>query len=785
VSIPLLQHGESIGVLGLRRQEVRPFSAREIALLETFADQAVIAIENARLFEELEQRNRDLAEALEQQTATANILRVIASSPGDVQPVLNAVATSAMLLSRSAWTEIITCEGDITRIAARAGEGASRAMGMLVDLSLQLPGNVAIREARTVHIPDRSTDAFRADYPDSTITGRRASLFVPLLRDGRAIGNVSANRDVAESYSDRDIALLETFAAQAVIAIENARLFSELGQRTADLSEALEQQTALAEVLRVIAASPTNLDAALHAVAESAQRLCGAAAAVINQVVGDRFRIVALAGFAVEIAGTSEERPLIPTAPVSRAMLTKTMVITDDAQDAAFRADYPDIQGGTNRSTIWLPLMRDDTVIGSLSVARDEVRPFNEREIALVTAFADQAVIAIENARLFQELQDSNRQVSEALEQQTATAEVLRVIASSPANLRASLDAILVSAARLGDADIGWLFKEEGGLLYRAAIYPSVDASGYSSVSGLEPRRDSVPMRAFVDRRTFNVDDVAALPEEEFALAHESHRRVGHRSNIGVPLLRGDVAVGVISLARREVRPFGPAEIALLEMFADQAVIAIQNAGLFQELEQRTADLSEALTQQTALGEVLRVIASSPTDLDRVLQEIMDTAASLCDAPGALLVQYREQDGRLVPRARSGRAQEQARRDQRDIRPARGVIPTRASGAGRAYLEGRTIQVADMAEAVHSEYPGSRETQARSGFRSVVYVPLLRHGARIGVLSMHRFEVRPFTAQQVALLEAFADQAVIAIENARLFEALQEANAQLAEASQH
>jgi len=266
----------------------------------------------------------------------------------------------------------------------------------------------------------------------------------------------------------------------------------------------------------------------------------------------------------------------------------------------------------------------------------------------------------------------------------------------------------------------------------------------------------------------------------------------GYQAQLVAPLIRQGTPIGALGVARRERVPFTDRQIALLEMFADQAVIAIENARLFEELEERNAELqasnrrvTESLEQQTATAEVLRVIASTPTDLQRVLQAILDTAARLCEAPSGALLRVRERDGRLTRHVAMGRARQVIERAGTtfDTNAGSAIAPTFA--AARAYLDGRTLHVHDLSEAVKSDYPDSAGIQARANIRTVVYIPLLRHGTSIGVMSLNRHEVRPFTEREIALLETFADQAVIAIENARLFEELQEANEQLAEASQH
>ena len=268
--------------------------------------------------------------------------------------------------------------------------------------------------------------------------------------------------------------------------------------------------------------------------------------------------------------------------------------------------------------------------------------------------------------------------------------------------------------------------------------------------------------------------------QEEYPDSLSRYQAMGNRSQVVTPLLREGEPIGMLVVHRFTLRPFTEQQVALIESFANQAVIAIENARLFDALEQRNAQLTSALDQQTATAEVLRVIASAPTDLERVLQAIVETAARLCEAPSGALLQSRERDGRLAPRARVGRARTLAdERDDANFDTTPGVVATAASTAGQAYMEGRTVHIHDMAEAVRYAYPDSREIQERVGIRSTICVPLLRHGRPIGVLVMQRFEVRSFSEQQIALLETFADQAVIAIENARLFEELEQRTAQL------
>jgi signal transduction histidine kinase/putative methionine-R-sulfoxide reductase with GAF domain len=575
VSVPLLREGLLVGVITLWRREVRPFRDKQVELLETFADQAVIAIENARLF-------GDLKEALEQQTATGEILRVIATSPAHLQPVLDAVAAYAARLCDTDDSVILRAEGDALRPIAHYGDLGPEP----VPLSRGLVAGRAVLDRRTIHVGDLAALA-ETEYPDSPglRQGTRTVLVTPLLREGAALGAILIRRREVRPFNDVQIKLLETFADQAVIAIENARLFQ-------DLSEALRRQTATSDILRVIAGSPTDLQAVLDAMAESAARVCEADNTVIYRLEGDRVRAVA---FHVNVGDRARyeqdrdtPRPLNRRTVTGRAIVDRETVHVRDFE-AAVEDEFPDskqyFQALGHRTVVNVPLLQRGVPLGAIAVVRMERRPFTEQQIELVRTFADQAVIAIENARLFTGL-------SEALERQTATAEILRVISGSPTDLQPVLDAVAENAARVCGADDAIILRIEGDEFRRVAEHGPIPKNRGATPFATPGDRATVAGRAVMDRRTIQVPD-ALEADAEYPETGARAKRLGFRTLLATPLLREGVPLGVILIRRSEVRPFSDQQIRLLETFADQAVIAIENVTLFHEIQEKSRQLEE------------------------------------------------------------------------------------------------------------------------------------------------------------------------------------------------
>jgi GAF domain-containing protein len=773
IAVPMLRQEEVVGVITIYRQEVRPFSDKQIALVTNFASQAVIAIENARLLNELHQRTDDLSESLQQQTATADVLKVISRSTFDLPTVLNTLVDSAARL----------CEADTAQILRPTGKEAgyyyiAATYGYTPEYdehvkTLRLPpgrGSLTGRillEGKPVQIPDVLADPEYALHEAQRLGGFRTHLGVPLLREEAPIGVLVLSRRVVRPFTDKQIELATTFADQAVIAIENVRLFDEVQARSRELSESLEEQTATAEVLKVISRSTFELQPVLDTLVESAARLCEAEQNVIFLREGNVYRIAARHGVPPELEEYVKQHPISPgrnTLTGRVALESRVVHIPDVLADPEYTYGAQPLGGF--RAMLGVPLLREGSCVGVMGITRTVPQPFTDKQIELVTTFADQAVIAIENVRLFEEVQARSRELAESLEQQTATADVLKVISRSTFELQPVLDTLVESAARLCQAERAAIFHPTGASYQLGASYGYTEEhKEYLARGRMEPGRESLTARVLLEGRIVHIADVDADPEFTFA-------KLGSRTMLGVPLLRQGTLVGVFVLTRSVVQPFNAKQIELVATFADQAVIAIENVRLFNEVRARTEELARSVEELRALGEVGQAV-NSTLDLETVLTTIVAKAVQLSGTEAGTIYTFDETRQEFQLRATHGMDETMiaAIRDRRIGETA----------VGRATTERAPIQIPDVLK----ESSLVLDIVVRAGYRALLIVPLLRPDQIIGALVVRRKQPGEFPKSTVDLLETFADQSVLAIQNARLFREIEGKSRELAEASKH
>jgi signal transduction histidine kinase len=726
----------------------------------------------ADLEKKVEVRTHELSESLEQQTATADVLRVISSSPGELQPVFDAILEKALRLCDAAFGVLWTYDGEKFRAAALHGVPA--AFAEVATKGSHTAGRDTSREmllrgGAVVHIADAAdTDAYRSGEPLRRavvdLGGARTLLGIPLRKDDELLGVFVIYRQQVQPFSDKQIALLESFAAQAVIAMENARLITET-------REALERQTATAEVLRVISSSPGDLQPVFDAILANAARICEAQFGTSSTYDAAGFHVVASLGVPPAFEDYMRQRPhMTPTQ--RRVVETKQAAhIVDLMASQAYRDGDPDrraiVDLGGARTLLLVPMLKENELVGSISIFRQEVRPFTDKQIELVTSFAAQAVIAIENVRLLNELRES-------LEQQTAMSEVLRVISGSPGELEPVFDAILANATRICDAKFGMLRRYDGEVFHNIAMRDLPPA--YADHLSGAPQRFGPHSTAIKAARTRTAVQIADAMAGQYYLDRDPDAVAlvelgGARTLVSVPLLKDEEPIGTITIYRQEVRPFTEKQIELVTSFAAQAVIAIENVRLLNELRDRTTELVRSVEELRALGEVSQAV-NSTLEVETVLQTIVSKAVQLSRTDAGAIYVFDEANQQATYGMDA--ALIDAIRHQR--------LDLGEHVVGRAARTRAPAQEPDLHE---DPAQPVQSLIVRAGFRALLVVPLLSPDGIVGALVVRRRTPGEFPGTTIDLLQTFAAQSVVAIQNARLFAEIEEKGRQLALASRH
>jgi GAF domain-containing protein/ActR/RegA family two-component response regulator len=644
-----MREGAATGVIALRRTEARLFTERQLALLQTFADQAVIAIENARLLNELR-------ESLQQQMATSEVLKVISRSTFGLQTVLDTLTASAARLCQADKAGIMQRDGDVYRLVSNYGFSRE-----VEQYSLEHPrrpgrgtltGRVAL-EGRPIHIPDVLADPeFRGAV---TVGHQRSMLGVPLVRDSALIGVLTLARSWVEPFTLTQIALVQSFASQAVIALEQARLLNELRQ-------SLQQQTATAEVLKIISRSAFDLRTVLQTLVESAARLCDAdKASIIRERDGAFYRAEAY-GFSREYLDYVQHFPIKPDrgSVSGRALLEGRVIhIADATADPEYT--LTDVQKlGGYRTILSVPMLREGVPIGVLAVLRTDVRPFTDKQIELATTFADQAAIAIENVRLVSELRASTGELTQLVEELRALGEISRAV-NSTLDLQTVLDTIVAKAAQISGTEAGAIYVlDQSQTKFQLSATFGMSEELIAAVRNVHAEISETIAEAHEPRQVPDLREVPSTPVNDTIL------RVGYRARLIVPLLRSGKVVGALAVRRKAPGEFPSTTVDLLKTFAAQSVLAIQNARMFAEIEDKgrqleiankykshflasaSHDLRQPLHALNLFVAQLRD-ESNPAERSRLVYRIDEAVGSMNELFGALLDMTKLEAGILKP----------------------------------------------------------------------------------------------------------------------------------------
>jgi signal transduction histidine kinase len=742
--------------------------------------------------EQLRARTAELTVSLEQQTATAELLGTISHSKFELQPILQSVVDTAARLCRAEAAGIFRLEDGLYRFAAGYSLHPDYQHREQQNPIAPGPGTIVGRAAmmrEVVRIEDALADPRYEQKEYAIIAGYRSMIGVPLMRDGEPIGAIGLARCRIEPFSESEIELVSTFADQAVIAIENVRLFEAEQQRTHELTESLEQQTATSEVLQVISSSPGDLRPVFASVLANATRLCGATfGTLLLRETGERYRVVAMHNPPPVYAELRQREPVIefsPERPLAQAAASKTaMQVADMAETAAYKRRDPsavalrDLAGA--RTYVVVPMLKENEVVGAMVIYRQEVRPFTDQQVELLTNFAAQAVIAIENTRLLNELRARTADLTESLEQQTATSEVLQVISRSPDDLQPVFARMLENAVRICDATFGNIYRWDGDLQMLASHQtPAVMVEARQRIEQGFKLDERDPLSRMIEsKQVVHVNDLAAEPvylDRSSPSVATAVELSGVRTALLVPMLKDDEVVGAFALFRQRIHPFTDKQIALVTNFAAQAVIAIENARLLNELRERTGELARSVEELRALGEVSQAVNSS-LDLETVLSTIVSKAVQLSGTEAGAIYVFDQAANEFHLRATYGMG--------RELIDAliRQHIGFDEPNVALAFAQLEPIQVADLQHEIHTDL---NEIALRAGYRARLVAPLRSADDIVGMLVVRRRAPGAFAQNTIELMKTFAAQSALAIQNARLFHEIEEKGRQLEVASRH